>query len=64
MSSDKKQVLIPISDGSEEIETTCLQDTLVRFGAEVTVASVKANGELVCTMSRGIKVRLRIEALV
>lgn len=52
-----KQVLIPISDGSEEIETTCIQDTLARFGAEVTIASVKHDGDLVCKMSRGIKVR-------
>lgn len=56
-STMKKRVLIPISDGSEEIETTCIQDTLVRFGAEVVVASCKPHGELICTMSRGIKVR-------
>lgn len=53
----KKRVLIPISDGSEEIETTCIQDTLVRFGAEVVIASCKPHGDLTCTMSRGIKVR-------
>ena len=35
-----KQVLVPIGDGSEEIETTCVTDTLTRFGADVTVASV------------------------
>jgi len=50
-----KKVLVPIADGSEEIETTCIQDTLVRFGASVTVASVKPDGDLVCKMSRGIK---------
>jgi 4-methyl-5(b-hydroxyethyl)-thiazole monophosphate biosynthesis len=33
----------------------CITDTLTRFGAEVTIASVM-NGELVCKMSRGIKV--------
>jgi protein deglycase len=49
-----KQVLVPIADGSEEIETTCITDTLTRFGAKVTVASVK-DKDLVCTMSRGIK---------
>ena len=54
--STKKKVLVPIADGSEEIETTCITDTLVRFGADVSVASVKPGGELVCTMSRGIKV--------
>jgi protein deglycase len=50
----KKSVLVPIADGSEEIETTCITDTLTRFGADVTVASVQSS--LVCTMSRGIKI--------
>ena len=49
-----KRVLVPIGDGSEEIETTCITDTLTRFGAKVTVASVMSS--LICTMSRGIKV--------
>jgi 4-methyl-5(b-hydroxyethyl)-thiazole monophosphate biosynthesis len=51
-----KRVLVPIADGSEEIETTCITDTLTRFGARVTVASVKPGGDLLCTMSRGIKI--------
>lgn len=51
-----KRVLVPIADGSEEIETTCITDTLTRCGAQVTVASVMPN-QLTCTMSRGIKVR-------
>eukprot|EP00584_Thalassiosira_punctigera_P008404 CAMPEP_0172530522 /NCGR_PEP_ID=MMETSP1067-20121228/4235_1 /TAXON_ID=265564 ORGANISM="Thalassiosira punctigera, Strain Tpunct2005C2" /NCGR_SAMPLE_ID=MMETSP1067 /ASSEMBLY_ACC=CAM_ASM_000444 /LENGTH=187 /DNA_ID=CAMNT_0013314747 /DNA_START=252 /DNA_END=815 /DNA_ORIENTATION=+ len=55
MSSTAKRVLVPIADDSEEIETTCITDTLVRFGAEVVVASVKPDGELVCKMSRGVK---------
>jgi len=53
-----KKVLVPIADGSEEIETTCITDTLVRFGADVTVASVKGGGDdLICRMSRGIQVK-------
>jgi 4-methyl-5(b-hydroxyethyl)-thiazole monophosphate biosynthesis len=56
MSSFAKRVLVPIADDSEEIETTCITDTLTRFGAEVVVASVKPGGELLCKMSRGIKV--------
>lgn len=52
-----KRVLVPIADDSEEIETTCITDTLVRFGAKVVVASVKPDGDLVCKMSRGVKVR-------
>ena len=51
-----KTVLVPIADGSEEIETTCITDTLTRFGASVTIASVMPDERLTCTMSRGIKV--------
>lgn len=50
-----KTVLVPIADGSEEIETTCITDTLTRFGAAVTIASVQPN--LLCKMSRGIMVQ-------
>jgi hypothetical protein len=56
MVSSAKRVLVPIADDSEEIETTCITDTLTRFGAEVVVASVKPGGELLCKMSRGLKV--------
>lgn len=49
-----KRVLVPIADGSEEIETACITDTLVRAGADVTVASVEAT--TTCTMSRGLKI--------
>jgi 4-methyl-5(b-hydroxyethyl)-thiazole monophosphate biosynthesis len=51
-----KRVLVPIAEDSEEIETSCIQDVLVRFGAEVVVASVMPGGELVCKMSRGLKI--------
>lgn len=52
----KKRVLVPIAEDSEEIETTCITDVLARFGAEVVVASVQPDGNLVCKMSRGIKI--------
>ena len=48
------KVLVPVANGSEEIETTCITDTLVRAGAEVVIASVEA--ALECKMSRGFKV--------
>ncbi len=48
-----KKVLVPIADGSEEIEAVCIIDTLRRAGAEVTVASV---GKLQVTASRGVKI--------
>ena len=50
------KVLVPIADGSEEIETTGIQDTLVRAGCEVTIASVMPGPLAACKMSRGIKV--------
>ena len=56
LNMSSKKVLVPIADGSEEIETACITDTLTRFGAEVTIASVMG-GNLVCKMSRGMKVR-------
>jgi 4-methyl-5(b-hydroxyethyl)-thiazole monophosphate biosynthesis len=48
-----KKVLVPIADGSEEIEAVCIIDVLRRAGAEVTVASV--DGREV-TASRGVKI--------
>jgi 4-methyl-5(b-hydroxyethyl)-thiazole monophosphate biosynthesis len=49
-----KKVLVPIADGSEEIEAVCIIDTLRRAGADVTVASVM--GKLQVTASRGVKI--------
>lgn len=48
-----KNVLVPIADGSEEIEAVCIIDTLRRSGAQVTVASVMDRLEI--TASRGVK---------
>eukprot|EP00966_Prymnesium_polylepis_P272905 6304791-Prymnesium_polylepis.1 len=50
------RVLVPVATGSEEIETACITDTLVRAGASVTVASVMAGDSLEITMSRGLKI--------
>ncbi len=47
-----KNVLVPIAEGSEEIETACIVDVLRRADATVTVASV---GNLQITGSRGMK---------
>ncbi|KEI71565.1 DJ-1 family glyoxalase III [Endozoicomonas elysicola] len=41
-----RQVLIPIADGSEEIEVVTIIDTLRRAGAQVTVASCQPDGNL------------------
>ena len=48
-----KKVLVPIADGSEEIEAVCIIDVLRRAGASVTVASVDG---LHITASRGVKI--------
>ncbi len=46
-------VLVPIADGTEEIEAVCIIDVLRRAGLSVTVASV---GALQVTASRGVKI--------
>ncbi len=50
---DGARVLVPIADGTEELEAVCTIDILRRAGAEVTVASVM--GRLSVTASRGVK---------
>ncbi len=47
-----KKVLVPIADGSEEIEAATMIDVLRRAGAEVTAASVAG---MQITASRGMK---------
>lgn len=49
-----KRVLVPIGNGSEDIEASCIVDTLRRAQANVTVASVEC-GDVV-TMSQGMKI--------
>jgi 4-methyl-5(b-hydroxyethyl)-thiazole monophosphate biosynthesis len=47
-----KEVLVPIADGTEELEAVCIIDVLRRAGASVTVASV---GDMQIIASRGVK---------
>jgi hypothetical protein len=53
-SSHAINIMVPIADGSEEIETASIVDILVRAGAKVTVASVKEDSLLV-TCAHGMK---------
>jgi 4-methyl-5(b-hydroxyethyl)-thiazole monophosphate biosynthesis len=46
-----KEVLVPIAEGTEELEAVTIVDVLRRAGAQVTVASV---GGLQVTASRGV----------
>lgn len=51
--SGTRRILVPVANGSEEIETSSAVDTFRRAGAEVTLASVEDS--LTVTMSRGMK---------
>jgi 4-methyl-5(b-hydroxyethyl)-thiazole monophosphate biosynthesis len=48
------RVLIPIADGSEEIEVVTVADVLTRAGCQVTIASVTGKHEV--KLSRGIRI--------
>ena len=52
--SEIRKVLVPIADGTEEIEAVTIIDVLRRAGADVTVAAVQ--NDLRITASRGVKI--------
>lgn len=53
-SSAQRHVLVPMANGSEEIEAVTIIDTLVRGGVKVTSATVhRGSLEVIC--SRGVK---------
>ena len=51
-----KRVLVPIADGTEEIEVVTVVDVLRRAGAEVVLASVEDDERTAVTCSRGVKI--------
>ena len=51
-----KTALVPIAEGSEEIELVTIVDVLRRAGVEVTVASANRDQTLQITASRGLKI--------
>ncbi|MGC9521934.1 MAG: DJ-1 family glyoxalase III [Anaerolineae bacterium] len=57
-----KKALVPIADGSEEIEAVCLIDTLRRAGVDVTVASVMGRREIMASRRTRIRADSLIEA--
>ncbi|MBN1581620.1 MAG: DJ-1/PfpI family protein [Anaerolineae bacterium] len=56
----KKTALVPIANGTEEIEAVCIIDVLRRAGIEVTVASVEAT----CQVTASRKTELVADALI
>ena len=54
--SGEKRVLVPVADGSEDIEVATIVDVLRRAGAEVTVASVAPQSRREITASRGLRI--------
>lgn len=51
------QAVVLMGPGSEEIETVALVDVLVRGGVAVTLASCAADGSLLLTASRGVRLQ-------
>ena len=54
--SAKKRVLVPIADGSEDIEVVTIVDVLRRADADVVVASVAPQGRLEITTAHGLRI--------
>ncbi|EGZ12391.1 hypothetical protein PHYSODRAFT_317487 [Phytophthora sojae] len=63
---EPRAVMIPIADGTEEIEAIAVADVLTRGGMKVTLASVGRKLQNIVTMSQGTKVQgdIAIEACV
>ncbi|MBA55924.1 MAG: DJ-1 family protein [Pseudomonadales bacterium] len=51
-----KTALVPIAEGSEDIETVCIIDVLRRAGVEVTVASAMGTESLEITAARKTRI--------
>jgi 4-methyl-5(b-hydroxyethyl)-thiazole monophosphate biosynthesis len=56
------RALVPIADGSEEIEAVCIIDTLRRAEVDVTVASVMGRKEIVASRETKLVADALIEA--
>ena len=54
--SQAPTALVPIADGSEDIESVTIIDVLRRAGVNVTVASVAPEGRLQITAARGTRI--------
>ena len=50
-----RKVVVAVADGSEELETVTIIDTLRRANIEVNVSKVGDDESLECIMSRGVK---------
>jgi 4-methyl-5(b-hydroxyethyl)-thiazole monophosphate biosynthesis len=48
----KREVLVAVADGSEELETIAIVDVLRRTGANVIIAAI---GDIQITASKGVR---------
>ncbi len=56
-----KTALVPVADGSEEIEVACIVDTLRRAGVDVTVASVMRRRQITASRQTALVADCLIE---
>lgn len=55
-----KRVLVPVADGTEDIELSCITDVLVRGGVDVMVASVMPEKRRLVTLARKLQLQASI----
>lgn len=50
------RIIVPVADGSEDMEFASITDVFVRCGIQVITVSCNKNGSEICTLSRGLQI--------